>query len=473
MFAPARKAKVMPRPDSHIWEAMLAHLRQHHPDMTRHWFEDIEAYDLAGGTLRLLVRVDVHRNYLQRACIIQFREAAQAATGYLVGIEFIGEADIAQAKFGGGHKKAGGGRKNDALLGPDAETLLLPDYCFANFVIGTENRMAHAGAIAVSKGPGKAYNPFFIHSGVGLGKTHLLQAICQATMADNPSRQICYISCESFVSRFHEALQNGNVADFRLRMRSVDVMVLDDIHELSRQETSQEEFFHTFNALYQSGKQIVVSSDARPDEIPHLEERLTSRFNCGLVTTIAKPCYETRVAIVKSKAALRNMAMPDDVAEYIAQKFDSNIRVLEGAITTIRSVSSFSGEPITIDLARTALGEPLAPAEPSVPTIHSILDVITGFYGIRLPDLLSRKRQKSLALPRQVGMWLARKYTRYSLGEIGGYFGGRDHTTVLHATRTIEIKLRSNPAFKAEVGRVEERVSAAMPEGLAVPVDAA
>jgi chromosomal replication initiator protein len=317
--------------------------------------------------------------------------------------------------------------------------------------------LAHAAALAVAQKPGKAYNPLFVHGGVGLGKTHLLHAICQHAMRGNPQMRIFYVSCESFMSHFLESVQAGAMSEFRHRFRNVDLLVVDDIHDLSKRERTQEEFFHTFNSLYQAGRQIVLSSDAAPGEIPDLEERLVSRFNCGLVARIDKPCYETRVAIVKSKAALRSMEMPDDVASYIAARIDTNIRELEGAINSIQNLAMLEVHTIDLDLAKRAMGEPNGDSGPS-PSIQTILETVSEFYDVRLSDLLSKRRHKSIARPRQIGMWLARRYTRYSLEEIGSYFGGRDHTTVMHAVRMIDTRRGRDHGVDREMSSIEERL---------------
>jgi chromosomal replication initiator protein len=258
---------------------------------------------------------------------------------------------------------------------------------------------------------------------------------------------------------FHEAVRAGRMMEFRHRFRNVDILVIDDIHFLSKHEQTQEEFFHTFNALYQGGRQIVLSSDAAPSEIPDLEERLVSRFNCGLVARIDRPPYETRVEILKSKAALHGIQLPDDVPAYIAARLDSNIRELEGALTRLRGLSMANGVPITLELAKQALADG-RPAETtggsSQPTIQQIIDAVTRYYDIKLSELMSKRRHKSVALPRQVCMWLARKHTRFSLEEIGGYFGGRDHTTVMHAVRTVGAKTQTDTALSSDVTRIEQ-----------------
>jgi chromosomal replication initiator protein len=317
----------------------------------------------------------------------------------------------------------------------------------------------------VSQKPGRAYNPFFVHGGVGLGKTHLLQAVCQDILGRNPSVRITYISCSTFMDVFHEAVRAGRMHEFRHRFRNADVLVVDDIHFLSKHEQTQEEFFHTFNALYQAGKQVVLSSDAAPSDIPDLEERLVSRFNSGLVARIDRPAYETRVEILRTKAGLHGLRLADDVAAYVAARIDSNIRELEGALSRLRGVAMAEGAPITLELAKQALadGRPADRAGNGAPqmTIQQIIEAVTRYYDIKLSDLMSKRRHKSVALPRQVCMWLARKHTRFSLEEIGGYFGGRDHTTVMHAVRTVGDRAAKDSALSNDVERIERSLQSA------------
>jgi chromosomal replication initiator protein len=312
--------------------------------------------------------------------------------------------------------------------------------------------------LAVTSKLGRAYNPFFIHGAVGLGKTHLLQAICQATLRNQPSARILYISCNTFMDAFHECVKGGRMSEFRLRFRNVDLLVIDDIHFLSKREQTQEEFFHTFNMLHQSGRQVVMSSDAAPSEIPDLEERLVSRFNSGLVARIDRPCYETRVSILKAKAKLHELQLPEDVAAYVAARIDSNIRELEGALTKIRGVALALGRTIDLDLAKEALGVVVLSvgSKNNQPSMQSILDSVARYYDVKLTDLLGKRRHKSVVLPRQVCMWLARRHTRYSLEEIGGYLGGRDHTTVLHAVRTVTARSNMDECLRTDVERLEE-----------------
>ncbi len=449
--------------DSRIWGEMLAHLRRHHPALCRQWFEQLEPLAVVGGVLPLRAQSGVHRDYLQRQCLDPFNDAVRAVTQRLLSVRFLGPEDDAGPprrpdREGlstpiapvGAHANGSPARRSDALV-------INPDCTFEHFVIGPNNRLAHAAALAVADNPGRAYNPIFIHGGVGLGKTHLLQAICLRILERAPAAAVHYISCDGFMTRFFESVQAGQMAEFRHRFRDVDVLVIDDIHFLAKRDQTQEEFFHTFNSLYHANKQIVLSSDAAPEEIPHLEERLVSRFKWGLVTQIQPAGFETRVEILKRKAALRGLELPDPVAEYIASRIESNIRELEGAVTKIQIQAMVEHRPVDMALAQAAIGDPAARAG-SAPTIHTVISAVTSFYGVRLTDLQSKRRHRSVTLPRQVCMYLAREHTRHSLEEIGGHFGGRDHTTVMHAVRMVEARRKADTEFDAVVASIDERL---------------
>jgi chromosomal replication initiator protein len=438
-------------------ESLVEYLRKNHLDICRHWFDDIEPSEIRDGVLRLVVREPVQLRYLQRCCGTQFTEAAQSITGRLLVVRFVSPDD--EAKEGAVVDGRAFASEDAAAERPawlDEQMVLSPDYTFDSFVVGPGNRLAHAAAQAVVEKPARAYNPYFIHGGVGLGKTHLLHAICQGLLRRNPALRLCYISCSAFMDLFHEAVRAGRMNDFRNRFRTADVLVIDDIHFLSKHEQTQEEFFHTFNALYQLGKQIILSSDAAPADIPDLEERLTSRFSAGMVARIERPCFETRVSILKAKAELHGMVLPDDVPSYVAAKIDTNIRELEGALTRIRGYAMALGQPISLELAKQAIDGDSGGRSGNAPSLQQIIESVTRYYDVKLTDLLSKRRHKSIAMPRQVCMYLARKHTRFSLEEIGGYFGGRDHTTVMHAVRTIEEKTGSDQKLQAEVGRIEQ-----------------
>ena len=437
--------------DDELRSGMHAYLRRNHPEICRHWFDRISVLGVEGGVLRLLVDEPVRLKYLQRTCVAPFTEAAQSVTGRLLAVRFIGPDGASVEPVTTPDRGA-----HESTVLRDEQVVLSPDYSFDSFVVGPGNRLAHAAAMAVASKLGRAYNPFFVHGGVGLGKTHLLQAICQQVLRQQPTARVSYISCNTFMDAFHECVKAGRMGEFRHRFRNVDLLVIDDIHFLSKHEQTQEEFFHTFNALHQSGRQIVLSSDAAPIEIPDLEERLVSRFNSGLVARVDRPCYETRVSILKSKARLHELEMPEEVPAYIAARIDSNIRELEGALAKVRGLALATGRSIDLDLAKQAIGaDPVSQGNPQ-PNIQAILDAVSRYYDVKLTDLLGKRRHKSVALPRQVCMWLARRHTRYSLEEIGGYLGGRDHTTVLHAIRTVDTRQGQDDRLKADVDRLQQ-----------------
>ncbi len=344
-----------------------------------------------------------------------------------------------------------------AAASEDASHSFSPNYTFDSFVVGPANRLCHAAAMAIVDAPGRAYNPLFIHGGVGLGKTHLLQAGSRAFMARNPNSKLVYISCEQFVNDFVAAVQRGSLAELRSRLREVDFLVIDDIHFLARAERTQEEFFHTFNTLYNARKQIVLSSDSAPTEIPSLEERLVSRFKWGLVARLDPPTYETRVAIVRNKSAARGYELPAGVAEFIAESITANIRELEGALTRVVAFAALSNRAMTLELAREALQDTLV-SKPLV-SIEDIAREVSSRYSVKLSDLQGRRRTKSIALPRQVCMHLARQMTNYSLKEIGGFFGGRDHTTVMYADDKIAKLVRSDPGVRMAVRDIHKTLT--------------
>jgi len=431
----------------HLWQQILTHVREHNQDIVKPWFNSLEAVQLDNGVLEIRTDSPWRSRYLAKQAGGAFAQAAQAATGYLVGVRFTSLAN-------GIH----GANETQPILVNEPYTAPKSDYTFDSFVVGPSNRLAHAACVAVSESPGQAYNPLFIHGSVGLGKTHLMQAVCHEVIRRQPAAKVLFLTCESFIQHFIQSVEAGDLHSFRYRY--VDVLVIDDIHFLADRESSQEEFFHTFNTLYQSHKQIILSADSAPNQIPSLEERLISRFNWGLVARIDKPSYETRVAIVHKKAHLRHLAVPDDVVCFIAAKFDSNTRELEGALTKVVGWTAINGEAITLELAKQALADS-GPVQAREVSIQNILDAVTSRFNVRLADLQGKKRTKSIAYPRQICMHLARQLTRHSLEEIGGYFGGRDHTTVLHAVRTIAGQRREDARLRALLEEICHSLGAA------------
>lgn len=315
--------------------------------------------------------------------------------------------------------------------------MLNPKYTFDTFVIGTNNRFAHAASLAVAEAPAKAYNPLFLYGGVGLGKTHLMHAIGHYIMEHNPNTRVLYISSEKFTNEFINAIRDSQGESFRTKYRNIDVLLIDDIQFIAGKEQTQEEFFHTFNALHEERKQIIISSDRPPKEIPTLEERLRSRFEWGLITDIQPPDLETRIAILRKKARAENLDIPNEAMNYIANQIDTNIRELEGALIRVVAYSSLINADITSHLAAEALKDIIPSSRPRMITMNDIQAKVGEFYGLRMEDFKARKRTKAVAFPRQIAMYLSRELTDYSLPKIGEAFGGRDHTTVIHAHEKI------------------------------------
>jgi chromosomal replication initiator protein len=311
------------------------------------------------------------------------------------------------------------------------------DFTFAGFVEGKSNQLAKAAAIQVAGNPGKAYNPLFIYGGVGLGKTHLMHAVANRIKENNSEARIAYVHSERFVGDMVKALQHNTINDFKSAYRSLDALMIDDIQFFAGKERSQEEFFHTFNALLESQQQVILTCDRYPKEVDGLEERLKSRFGWGLTVAIEPPELETCVAILMSKAAMSHVDLPEEVAFFVAKRIRSNVRELEGALRRVVATSHFTGRPITLEFAKEALRDLLALQERLV-TVENIQKTVAEYYKIRIADLLSKRRSRSIARPRQVAMALAKELTNHSLPEIGDAFGGRDHTTVLHACRKIK-----------------------------------
>ena len=324
---------------------------------------------------------------------------------------------------------------------------LNPNYTFDKFVVGPCNRLAQASALAIGENPGSAYNPMFVHGNVGLGKTHLLQAICHTVTKRDPSIRVLYTSCEDFTNTFINAIQTASLDDFRNLHRMVDILVIDDVQFLANKQKTQDEFFHTFNCLYDAQKQIVLSSDRPPVEIPTIEERLVSRFKWGLVAEVEAPCFETRVAIVRRKAKSRGAELSDDVSCYIAERVTANIRELEGAVIKVVGVAAITDRPITIDLAEEAL-RGVAVTRMTQISVDDVIGLITSEFAISARDLTGKSRTQAISLPRQIAMHLLREHTELSLEDIGRIFGNRDHTTVLYGVTKIRDRKQTDRPFK-------------------------
>jgi chromosomal replication initiator protein len=333
---------------------------------------------------------------------------------------------------------------------------LNPNYTFDKFVVGSCNRLAHASALAIGENPGCAYNPLFVHGNVGLGKSHLLQAICHTVLRRDQGARVVYLSCEDFTNAFIQAIQTNQLETFRDFYRTADVLVIDDVQFLANKEKTQDEFFHTFNALYDGQKQIVLSSDRSPVEIPTIEGRLVSRFKWGLVAEVEAPCFETRAAIVRRKAMGRGVELPDDVARLLAERVTSNIRELEGAVIKVVGFAGITGQPITLSLAESCVrGMPLHHAQVSA---DDVMTLVTSEFAITARELIGKSRTQTVSLPRQIAMYLLREHTENSLEDVGRIFGNRDHTTVLYAVTKIRERTQKDRLFKELLETLSNRL---------------
>ena len=335
---------------------------------------------------------------------------------------------------------------------------LNPKYVFDSFVVGNSNRMAHAASLAVAESPAQAYNPLFLYGNSGLGKTHLMHSIGHFILDRNPQAKVLYVTSETFTNELINSIQNNKNEEFRNKYRNIDVLMIDDIQFISKKEGTQEEFFHTFNALYESNKQIIISSDRPPKEIKTLEDRLRSRFEWGLIADVQPPDYETRIAILKKKAERDNLTVPDDVMAYIAKNIASNIRELEGALTRIVAFATLTNQDISIALAENSLKDIFSENSATPLTPELIQQVVAEYYNIRVEDIQGSKKPKNIAFPRQVSMYLCRKLLDISLPKIGESFGGRDHTTVIYAISKIEKQLESDEGLQKTVHALEKEI---------------
>ncbi len=470
----------------HLWQQIQAALQQHiQPEQFETWFRRAELRYFDERKLTIAVQNGFTRYFITQFYAEVLERAVRSVVPGKLEIEFLVDSELVASRRPGNETQAssrapagasaapapsggtaGGAASRTRQPGsPTPEKRLLRSsdvglhqgYRFENFVVGPCNRFAHAAAVGVSESPGQTYNPFFLHGNVGLGKTHLMQSLCHSLLDREPSTRILYLSCETFVNHFISALENGDLQEFRHKYRNVDVLVVDDIHLLANKERTQEEFFHTFNTLYNAGKQIVLSSDSPPKDIPTLQGRLVSRFKWGLVTELEPPCYETRMAILKRKSRERGQEFPEDVARLLAEHIDTNIRELEGSVVKVIGYSGMVRQPVSPELVRECLPD-LFERIIVQPTMEDVLTVVTEHFQIKRQELQSRRRTAAIAYARQVGMYLARRVTRLSLEEIGGFFGGRDHSTVLYAIQKIEKLVKSDATVLETVRQLEGRL---------------
>jgi chromosomal replication initiator protein len=439
-----------------IWESTLKLIRGELTEVSFNtWFKVIKPVRIKDNCLVLSVPTDFIKNILEARYVMLIFNALKEITNHEFEIKLI----LPDDEYIESSKDADNNRSERSINNQGEGTSMLnPKYTFDTFVIGNSNRFAHAASLAVAEAPANAYNPLFIYGGVGLGKTHLMHAIGHYILRNNPNIRVLYTTSEKFTNDLINAIRDDKNVEFRNRYRTTDVLLVDDVQFIAGKEGTQEEFFHTFNSLYEASKQIIISSDRPPKEIPTLEERLRSRFEWGLICDIQPPDLETRIAILRKKAKVENLVVPDEVLVHIANKIESNIRELEGALIRIVAYSSLTNRDINLDLTQEALKDFFTNSKPKVITVDLIKKVISEYYSIKIDDFKSKKRNRSIAFPRQVAMYLTRELTDLSLPKIGEEFGGRDHTTVMHAHEKISSDLQKDESLKIALKEIKKRL---------------
>jgi chromosomal replication initiator protein len=441
---------------SQLWQRTSDLLRARvNPDLFNLWFAPIKPVDLAHDTVTLGIPNHFYEVWLQDNYLGLIREALSAVCGRSLAVKFSLQA---AAPLPETRDPAPAPAPVYEPVRTESLPLLNQRYTFENFVVGPNSEMAHAAALSVAQSPGRAYNPLFIYGASGLGKTHLLQAIGHSVLARRNKTRVLYVSCEHFLNDFIQAIRSNAMSAFRKRYRHADILLIDDIHSLAGKEGTQEEFFHTFNTLFDAHKQIVLSSDRPATEIAGLEERLISRFEWGQTADLQPPDFETRVAILRKKEHLLGYQLPEEVIFYLAEKIRTNIRRLEGALIRASSYGSLTGRPLSVSAVEKLLSDILQEEARRALTIEAIQKRVAEHFDIRLADMTSKRRPASIAFPRQVAMYLARQLTNHSLSQIGDSFGGRDHGTVINAVRQIEKAMQTDPALRQTVGFLQQHL---------------
>src|SRR5664279_5499735 len=444
----------------HVWRAALGELQVSlSPANFETWLRDTNLVEVDDNLFRIAVPNGFAKDWLETRYRSLILQTLARIVGYSVQVEFvIREAPTVDASSGPAAPSQQVRLEPGRVGGEGSSSNLNPRYTFANFIVGSANRLAHAASLSVAERPGHAYNPLFLYGGVGLGQTHLMHAIGNAVIARFPRKRVVYATSEKFTNEFITSIQQGKIDDFRARYRRIDLLLIDDIQFIADKERTQEEFFHTFNAIHEDGKQIVLSSDRPPKAILTLEERLRSRFEWGLIADLTAPDLETRIAILRAKAEEQAVPVSSDVLEFIARKVVSNIRELEGALNRIVAYASMGAVPITIELAQAVLSNVLYNPKKRQVTPERITRAVADYYGVHLDALKGQKRDKAIVVPRQIAMFLMREETDVSLLRIGAELGGRDHSTVLHACDKINREMGINDELRRELAAVRELI---------------
>jgi chromosomal replication initiator protein len=451
-----------------LWTAALGQLQV---ELSRAnydtWFKDTQVISEEDDVYLIGVPNAFAREWLENKYRSQVREALKHLVGKTVDVRFVTSAPLAahvgRGTGAGGPATAhipGGIAPQTSDRRDQASVPLNARYTFSTFVVGSNNRLAHAAALSVAERPGHSYNPLFVYGGSGLGKTHLMHAIGHAVTARHPKKRVAYATSEKFTNEFINSIRAQKGEEFRERYRRIDVLLIDDIQFIAGKEGTQEEFFHTFNAIHEEGKQIVLSSDRPPKAITQLEDRLRSRFEWGLIADISTPDLETRIAILRAKAEVQNIAVPPPVIDFLAQRIVSNIRELEGALTRIVAYAALNAVPVTTQLAQDMLQNILYNPHRKTLSPERIVETVARYYGIPLDQIKGKARDKQVVLPRQIAMYLMREETEAPLLRIGEALGGRDHSTVLHGCEKIEREMAENDDFRRDVGALRETLYA-------------
>ena len=431
-----------------LWEKTLQLIKgELSPPSFNAFFKQIKPLQIQSNTLILLVPNDFTKGILEDRYLNLIESSVNQLSLKKHNIKFVLSENEVK------------GLDRDQQLDDDKQIRkkypnLNPKYTFDTFVIGNSNRFAHAACVAVAEAPARAYNPLFLYGGVGLGKTHLMHAIGHHIMEQKKDPKVVYVSSEKFTNELINSIKDDRNEEFRNKYRNVDVLLIDDIQFIAGKERTQEEFFHTFNSLHEANKQIIISSDRPPKEIPTLEDRLRSRFEMGLITDIQAPDFETRMAILRKKAQMEDIDVPNEVTVYIAKNIKSNIRELEGALTRVVAYSSLTNRTISFELASEALKDIITTSKHEEITVNRIKEKVSVVFSLKMEDFNSKKRTRSISYPRQVAMYLSRELTDLSLPKIGEEFGGRDHTTVIHAHDKISKDIENNEDFKEKVNKI-------------------
>lgn len=424
------------------------------------WLEPLKLFDLINGELIIIVPEEGYIKYLQKKYAIFMKVAVEEATNVPVGIRFMVEKDALELK----KKTSGGSASNQPkdFTQTLMEANLNPKYTFDTFVVGSSNNLAHAASLAVAESPGEIYNPLYIYGGAGLGKTHLMHSIAHFILRNNPDAKIRYVTSETFINEFVDSIRNKNnlsPAEFREKYRELDVLLIDDIQFIIGKEGTQEEFFHTFNTLYENKKQIVIASDKPPRDIDNLEDRLRSRFEVGLIVDIQMPDYETRMAILRKKEEIDGLNIDNEAIKYIATNIKSNVRELEGALTKIVAMSRLEKKQVTLEMAENLLRDHITPEGPKEVTPQLIISTVAEHFGLTNIDLASQKKNKEIVFPRQIAMYLCREMTDAPLKTVGELLGGRDHTTIMHGHEKISTELRTNEQLQSTIDTLKKKIS--------------